>query len=384
MKKAPSLISVIIAFLVFLVPSLVLAQSTTDIIRDYRIDLQPQDDASLINTYTINWCVISNALGPLTDFYVGMPNENYQIIDFSGDARTVRSADQGAYNQVNVILTHSVSANECANVTFRIHQMGLAHLDSTKGEIGFQFIPGWFDEIQVEHLQLTWHLPAESTQLKFISPEPNTKDASLAVWETSLQPGGKFPINLSFDQAAFPNFGKQSTPVWSLPGSEGISTTQDTTAPSESSSPTYQTTTSSADSLLGGFLPIGLVTCVCALLIFIFIIMVLVSIFSSGVRSYRNGGTLGGPRTGGGGPIFIPLPRPRSGGIFGGGGGSINLPPSRSGGGGGLFGGRGSSCACVSSCACACACAGGGRAGCSRKGFDISGLLKKNHPGNEQ
>jgi len=127
------------------------------------------------------------------------------------------------------------------------------------------------------------------------------------------------------------------------------------------------------------------VTCICLILLFLFIIMVLVSVISSGVRSYRGGGTIGSPRTGGGGPIIIPFPRtPSSGGIFGG-GGTRSTPPSRSGGGGGLFGGRGSSCACVSSCACACACAGGGRAGCSRKGFDISGLLKKENEnqGNE-
>lgn len=380
MRKSRAIFAIFLAALLLWMPAVVHAQSTTDVIRDYRIDLQPQDDASLINTYTINWCVISNALGPLNDFYVGMPNENYQVLDFSGDARDVRSADKGAYTQVNVVLTRPVSANDCANVTFRIHQMGIAHLDSTKGEIGFQFIPGWFDEIQVEHLQLTWHLPTDSAQLKSVTPEPKTKDAGTAVWETSLQPGGKFTINLLYDKAAFPNFGKESTPVGPLPGSSASTTTESTNGPIEFGSSTGQPTANTAEPLLGGFLPITLVTCICALLIFIFIIMVLVSIFSSGVRSYHGGSTIGGSRPGGG-PIFIPLPRPRSGGgIFGGGGGSSSPPPSRSGGGSGLFGGRGSSCACVS-CACACACAGGGRAGCSRKGFDISGLINKTSSG---
>ena len=46
------------------------------------------------------------------------------------------------------------------------------------------------------------------------------------------------------------------------------------------------------------------------------------------------------------------------------------------GGGDGGFTGRGSSWACVSSCACACACAGGGRAGCTEKGFGIRKMLK--------
>ena len=69
------------------------------------------------------------------------------------------------------------------------------------------------------------------------------------------------------------------------------------------------------------FSPFSLVTCICLILLFIFIILVIVSVISSGVRSYRGGGTIGSPRTGGGGPIIIPFPRtPSSGGIFGGGG----------------------------------------------------------------
>ena len=274
------------------------------------------------------------------------------------------------------MLVRSINANECATATFRIHQQGIAHLDSTKGEIGFQFIPGWFDEVQIEHLQLTWHLPAESAQLKSISPEPKTRDATQAIWETVLQPGGKFTINLLYDQAAFPNYGKQATPIWPLQGSGTKTESPPAIIEGGGGSNINQNSQKTADALLSGILPVSLVTCICILLLFIFIIMVLVSVISSGVRSYRGGGTIGTPRSSSGGPIIIPLPRTSgSGGIFGG-GGTRSTPPSRSGGGSGLFGGRGSSCACVS-CACACACAGGGRAGCSRKGFDISGLLKK-------
>ena len=378
MTKSKLLFAFFLVILLSLIPSIVLAQTGTDVIRDYRIDVQPQDDASLINTYTINWCVISDAAGPLTGIYVGLPNLNYQIMDLSGDASAVQSADQGAYSRVNVVLTKPVNANECVTVTFRIHQMELAHLDEAKGQIGFQFIPGWFDEVPVNHLQVTWHLPADNSQLKSLSPEPKTRDTTQAVWETALQPGGKLTLNLLYDKAAFPNYGQESTPVWPLPGSGTSTETGNATPTTENkSAATTENPVSTAEPFLG-VIPVGMTTCVCALIIFVLVILILVSILSSGVHSYRGGGTIGGSRPGGGifggAPIFLP---PSGGGIFGGGGGgSISLPPSRSGGGGGLFGGRGSSCACVS-CACACACAGGGRAGCSRKGFDISGLLRK-------
>ena len=382
MTRLRLLLILIMVVLLSLFPTSVLAQTGTDVIRDYSIDVLPQADASLINTYTINWCAISDAAGPLTNIFVGMPNSDYQIMDFSGDAREVRSVDQGADTRVIVLLTKSINADQCVTVTFRIHQMGLAHLDEQKGEVGFQFIPGWYDEVPVEHLQVTWHLSVVSAQLKSFTPEPKTRDTAQAVWETALQPGDKLTLNLLYDKAAFPNYGKQTTPVWPLQGSGGSTETGTAVTTDNSGVTTTENTVSTAEPLLG-IIPVGLTTCICAIIIFVLIILILVSMLANGVRSYTGGGTIGGSRPGGGG-IFGSGSRTGGGGIFGGGGGgTISLPPSRSGGGGGLFGGRGSSCACVS-CACACACAGGGRAGCSRKGFDISALLKKPAAGEEK
>ena len=381
MNRSRIFIILILVVLLSFFPAVVLAQTGTDEIRDYRIDVLPQEDASLINTYMINWCVISDAAGPLTDFYVGMPNSDYQIMDFSGDARAVQSADQGADTRVSVILAKSINANECVTVNFRIHQMGLAHLDDQKGEIGFQFIPGWFDEVPVKHLQVTWHLPPVDIQLKSLTPEPNSRDTVQAVWEKILQPGEKLTLNLLYDKDAFPNYGKQSTQVWPLQGSGSSADSGANQTTDQSGAVPVESTLDTSAPLLGAF-PFGLTPCICTIIIIILVIFFLIMIFSNGIRGYTGGGYIGGPRPGSGG-IFGGIRT--GGGIYGGGGGggTLSLPPSRSGGGSGLFGGRGSSCACVS-CACACACAGGGRAGCSRKGFDISGLLKKPALGEEK
>jgi hypothetical protein len=319
MTKPRLLLILILVVLLSLFPSVVLAQTGTDVIRDYSIDILPQDDASLINTYIINWCVISDAAGPLNDIYVGMPNSDYQIMDFRGDARQVKSADQGANSQVNVLLTRSINANECVTVTFRIHQMGLAHLDKQKSEVGFQFIPGWFAEVPVEHLQITWQLPAVSDQLKSLTPEPKTRDEVQAVWESALQPGGKLTLNLLYDKAAFPNFGKQSTPVWPLQGSVSTAETGTTSTTTDNSgAATADNTVGTTEPLLG-VIPIGLTTWICAIIISILIILFLVLILSNGMRGYSGGGYIGGPRTGSGG-IFGSGRTSGGGGIFGGGG----------------------------------------------------------------
>jgi hypothetical protein len=339
----------------------------TDEIKNYTIDILPQTDGSLVDTYGVNWCVISNSAGPLLWFTVGMPNDQYQVVSFSGDAASAVSNNEGFDYKVRVDLTRQVNAGDCVNVSVQIHQYGLANLDQTSGQIGFQFTPGWFNDVPVDHLQVTWHLPSDPTQLKSLTPKPASQNDSQAVWESALQPGDKFPISVVYDKAAFPDFNPAQT---ALPGSSG-SSPQGAVPP---------TTVSSAPGDSGVTVPLApvalpaftLANCICGCIILIVVLIVLFGIIrsiGSAGRSYLGGGFLGGyPRGGGwlGGGGF------GSGGGGGGGGGSVF---SRTGGGSGLFGGRGMSCACVSS-GCACACAGGGRAGCSRKGFDVSNLFK--------
>jgi hypothetical protein len=342
------------------IPSGAVQAAGTDEIKNYTIDILPQDDGSLVNTYTVNWCVISNAAGPLTWITIAMPNEQYQIVSYSGDVTSAEPDNSGFDYKVRIDLSREVNAGECVNVTVQVHQYGLAYLDKNTNEIGFQFIPGWFSDVPVDHLQLTWHLPTDTTQLKSFDPKPTTQNETQATWESALQPGDKFTLNVSYDQAAFPNFNpnQQISTNAGTPGSgqtTGSTTTDNTGAP--------------VSPVLGFILPFALTPCVCVIIIIVLIVLVvLFSALGSAGRSYRGGGFFGGYHGGGGW-----LGGSGGGSVLGGGGG-LSIP-SRSGGGSGLFGGRGSSCACVAS-GCACACAGGGRAGCSRKGFDVSSLFK--------
>jgi hypothetical protein len=337
----------------------------TDEIKSYAIDILPQADGSLVDTYAINWCVISNSAGPLTWISLGMPAEQYQVVSSSGDVSTVRPDNQGFDYKIRIDLPRPVNAGDCVNFSVQIHQYGMANLDQATGQISIQFTPGWFDEVPVELLQVTWHLPSEAAQLKSLDPKPAEQSDSQAVWKSALQPGGKYPITLVYDQAAFPNFNlAQSVPTQAAEVSPTLS---DQSTANTSANPN----TSAPETTMPIALPaLSVSTCICGCLILIVVLIVLVGIlrlFGSAARSYRGGGFLGGYPRGGGW-----LGGGGGGGILGGGaGGGVT---NRTGGGSGLFGGRGMSCACVSS-GCACACAGGGRAGCSRKGFDVSGLF---------
>jgi len=360
------MIFLLLGLLISMPASVVLAQSGTDVIREYVIDVQPQDNGDLINTYSISWCVNSDDAGPLGEIYVGMPNAEYEVLEYMGDAKDVQPANSGAYTQVLVRLDRYINADECVSFTFSVRQEGIAHLNENTGEVGFQFIPGWFDEVPVEKLKIIWNLPDDESLLKSIDPKPTSQEDGMATWESKLEEGDKYTINLLYDQSAFPNYGQESEVIWPLENaaSDITNNTVKTSDAGTNNVFTDETLPASSSMLL---FPSWAGVCVCAVILMIVIIVIVLISLSNGIRGYRDGGYIGGSRpTTGGGWIL------RGGGSSS--SSSRSTPPSRSGGGGGLFGGRGSSCACVS-CACACACAGGGRAGCSRKGFDISKLM---------
>ncbi|MGA2490300.1 MAG: hypothetical protein ABSF99_08990, partial [Anaerolineales bacterium] len=215
------------------VPAGVVQAAGTDEIKNYAIDILPQEDGSLVDTYTINWCVISNSAGPLTWITLGMPNEQYEIVSSSGDVASVTPYNENFNYQIRIDLPREVNAGDCVNFTVQVHQYGVANLDKTTNEITFQFTPGWFDEVPVDHLQVTWHLPSDATQVKSFSPKPAAQSDSQAVWESVLQPGEKYPISVVVDQAAFPNFNPNqatlSAPTNSSSSGSGYSTAVSTT-----------------------------------------------------------------------------------------------------------------------------------------------------------
>jgi hypothetical protein len=360
------LMMIIFMLAVAYAPTRVVHAAGTDEIKNYAIDILPQEDGSLVDTYAINWCVISNSAGPLTWVTLGMPTEQYEIVSSSGDVASVGRYDEGFDYKIRVDLPREVNAGECVNFTVQVHQYGLANLDKTTNEIGYQFTPGWFNDIPVDHLQVTWHLPPDATQIKSLNPKPTAQNDSQAVWESALQPGGKFQISVVYDKAAFPNFNPAitSSPVATVasPSVSGNSTMVSTT----------NVNTGAPVSPVTDLIPtLSFTTCLCMCVIAIlvlFVIFLVIRSIGSAARSYRGGGFFGG-YSGGGGWLG------KGGGGLGSGGGGGGSNPPRTGGGSGLFGGRGMSCACVSS-GCACACAGGGRAGCSRKVFDVSKLFK--------
>ncbi|MBD9140415.1 MAG: hypothetical protein EGQ75_09295 [Clostridiales bacterium] len=316
-----------------------------DYIPDYFVTVDLREDGSADIVYDITWQVID---GDQTDYLswvkIGLPNAYAEdltpLTDTISDLQY--TGDGGSYAKV-VFARRYYSPKVAAQnggesrvrFAFSVHQSHLFSLNSD-GTATFEFAPGWFDDLVVEHMQVRWR-----SGDGFVADNTSEEDGYL-IWDFGPMGHGQ-SANIHV-----------TVPV--------------TTA--ETFDPDAQLTAADYDD--GGMTAdemIGILTVVIGLLIFAAALIIIVGSmtpdwgggFGSGLDPddwfwYTNGvHTIHVART---------APPPK--------GYTRTDPPKNyhTGGGssrGGGVGRHNSGCASSCACACACACAGGGRAGCSAK-----------------
>lgn len=324
-----------------------------DYIPDYFVTVDLREDGSADIVYDITWQVID---GDQTDYLswvkIGLPNAYAEdltpLTDTISDLQY--TGDGGSY--AKVVFARRYYSPEVAaqnggesrvRFAFSVHQSHLFSLNSD-GTATFEFTPGWFDDLVVEHMQVRWR-----SGDGFVADNTSEEDGYL-IWDFGPMGHGQ-SANIHV-----------TVPV--------------TTA--ETFDPDAQLTAADYDD--GGMTAdemIGILTVVIGLLIFAAALIIIVGSmtpdwgggFGSGLDPddwfwYTNGvHTIHLARTAPPPKGYTRTDPPKN---YHTGGGS-----SRGGGVGRHNSGCASSCACAcaSSCACACACAGGGRAGCTAKDF---------------
>lgn len=324
-----------------------------DYIPDYFVTVDLREDGSADIVYDITWQVIG---GDQTDYLswvkIGLPNAYAEdltpLTDTISDLQY--TGDGGSYAKV-VFARRYYSPKVAAQnggesrvrFAFSVHQSHLFSLNSD-GTATFEFAPGWFDDLVVEHMQVRWR-----SGDGFVADNSSEEDGYL-IWEFGPMGHGQ-SANIHV-----------TVPV----------TTADTFDPdAQLTAADYDDGGMTADEM------IGILTVVIGLLIFAAALIIIFGSmtpdwgggFGSGLDPddwfwYTNGvHTIHVARTAPPPKGYTRTDPPKN---YHTGGGS-----SRGGGVGRHNSGCASSCACAcaSSCACACACAGGGRAGCTAKDF---------------
>ena len=327
-----------------------------DYIPDYLVTVDLRADGSADITYDITWQVIG---GDQTDYLswvkIGLPNAYAEdltpLTDTISDLQY--SGDGGSY--AKVVFARRYYAPEVAaknggesrvRFAFSVHQSHLFSLGDD-GTATFEFTPGWFDDLAVEHMQVRWR-----SGDGFVADNSSEEDGYL-IWDFGPMGHGQSAV---------------------------IHVTVPVTAANEFDPDAALTAADYDNGSTGDFTSdeiLGLTVVVVSLLIFV-AALIIISVscsaewgggFGSGLDPddwywYTNGvHTIHVARTAPPPKGYHRTDPPKN---YHTGGGS-----SRGGGVGRHSSGCASSCACAcaSSCACACACAGGGRAGCTAKDF---------------
>ena len=324
-----------------------------DYIPDYFVTVDLREDGSADIVYDITWQVIG---GDQTDYLswvkIGLPNAYAEdltpLTDTISDLQY--TGDGGSY--AKVVFARRYYSPEVAaqnggesrvRFAFSVHQSHLFSLNSD-GTATFEFTPGWFDDLVVEHMQVRWR-----SGDGFVADNSSEEDGYL-IWE--FGPMGH---------------GQSANIHVTVP----VTTAQTFDPDAQLTAADYDDGGMTADEMS------GILTVVIGLLIFAAALIIIFGSmtpdwgggFGSGLDPddwfwYTNGvHTIHVARTAPPPKGYTRTDPPKN---YHTGGGS-----SRGGGVGRHNSGCASSCACAcaSSCACACACAGGGRAGCTAKDF---------------
>ena len=179
--------------------SLAFAATPTDEILNYIIVADVNDDGTVNLGYHIDWKVlVSDGIGPLEDVYVGIPNKMY--VDYYALSDNISSISyDSSYGAVHIYFDKKYYAGEIASFEFMVVQDYMYEMNALEdGYTLYYFVPGWFDEIAVDNLVIYW----KSDKLSSWSGGGYI-EGDFNVWKTSLKPGERFELKVSYPNDAF-------------------------------------------------------------------------------------------------------------------------------------------------------------------------------------
>ena len=171
-----------------------------DEIIDYSIAAVVNDDGTVQMTYHIDWRVLdSTSEGPVSWVIIGVANRYCsEVRALSANIKEIKYiSDGGSY--VKITFDREYYENEIISFDFAltqdyIYQMNLL----TDGETVYRFTPGWFDEINVDTLIISW----KADNVISVSPAAALEDGYY-VFETTLPKGTQFEINITYPNDAY-------------------------------------------------------------------------------------------------------------------------------------------------------------------------------------
>ena len=199
-KKICTLLACFVLVFAFAaVPSF--ASDPLDEIVNYMIVADVNEDGTVNLGYHIDWKVLdSDSYGPLEDVKIGIPNDMW--VDYYGVSDTIESIyAEKDYGQsiIHIYLDRPYYEGETVSFEFVVVQDYLYEMNAYEdGYTLYYFVPGWFDEIDIDNLLIAWNADKLSS---WSSGAVNID--GYYVWQTSLKAGERFELKVSYPNDAF-------------------------------------------------------------------------------------------------------------------------------------------------------------------------------------
>lgn len=128
-----------------------------DLIHEYHVTVEPLEDGSLDITYELLWEALDSN-EPLNWVEIGMANENFSVYEDSLSS-TILNCEiytDDDYVSARIGFQESYIGGETVRFSFKINQREMLCRDD-EGYF-YEFVPGWFNRIQVERYSFTWRM----------------------------------------------------------------------------------------------------------------------------------------------------------------------------------------------------------------------------------
>lgn len=170
-----------------------------DEIQDYTIKVNPTPDGTLDITYNITWKVLdSTSEGPLTWVKIGAPNKNFEIYeDYSSNIKKISMLREGNDIFVRVDFNKVYEEDDVVRFYYTIHQKNMYIRDLDKHLCRYSFTPGWFDEIEVKHVQIMWN------EKNVIDSNTEVKEDGYLIWEDRLPEENRLNASVEYNLDVF-------------------------------------------------------------------------------------------------------------------------------------------------------------------------------------
>ena len=130
-----------------------------DVIHQYNVTVQALDDGSLDIEYRLVWEALDTS-EELTWVEIGMANENFSVYSnsVSSNIATYSKNAEGDYVTLRLDFKKAYLGGDVIEFSFKVNQKDML----CKNESGYfyEFVPGWFNAIQVKNFEFVWRMPS--------------------------------------------------------------------------------------------------------------------------------------------------------------------------------------------------------------------------------